>query len=180
MSNLKMIAIVLKPVQIAMLVIGMGFVAYHTKEFRDELTKDDPKIDPYDVGALGRYEFYLYSAGVGVVLAVFGLVCVLMGLLEKKHGALPMSAVQAIWTLQLLVSTGLVTKILTTYEEEHEVRGRFTTVSVSQCDFWDKAENRDYDYTCDQLIAGAVCGFLAMVAFAVDTAISFVSHTRAQ
>ena len=177
MAALKMISIVLKPVQIAALVIGMGFVAYFTKEFHDELTEDDPPIDPYDLGAFGRYEFFLYSTGVGVVLAVFGLVCVLMGLMEKKYGALAISAVQAIWTLQLLVSTGLVTKILATYKEEQEVLG----IKVqSQCERWDKAENRDYDYTCDQLTAGAVCGFIAMVAFAADSVISFVSHKQAQ
>ena len=172
MAALKMISIVLKPVQIASLAIGMGFVAFFTKEYHDYETRKDPTIDPYDLGEFGRYEFFLYSTGTGVVLAVFGLVCVLMGLMEKKHGALAMSAVQAIWALQLLVSTGLVTKILTTFKKEYETQ--------SICEVWDKEEDRDYDYTCDQLMAGAVCGFIAMVAFAVDSVISFVSHKQAQ
>ena len=60
-----------------------------------------------------------------------------------------MCAVQAIWTLQLLVSTALLAKVLITYQKE--VRG-----SPSKCDTWDKQENREYDYNCSQIIGGVV------------------------
>ena len=60
-----------------------------------------------------------------------------------------MFAVQAIWTLQLLVSTALVAKVLTTYQKDLDSQ-------VSYCETWDKAENRDYEYTCDQLTGGVV------------------------
>ena len=64
-----------------------------------------------------------------------------------------MSAVQAICALQLLVSTALVGKILTTYKKEHNVLG---VKIASACEQLDKLENRDYDYSCDQLTAGVV------------------------
>jgi hypothetical protein len=64
-----------------------------------------------------------------------------------------MSAVQAICSFQLLVSTALVAKILATYQEEREVRGRILS---SQCEKWDKEENREYEYTCGQLTGGVV------------------------
>ena len=77
---------------------GMGLVAYFTKEASDE-TKDSLKalypdgdyIDPYDTGSFGRYEFFLYTTGVGVGIVVLGFVCAIVGLLEKKHGALAVS-----------------------------------------------------------------------------------------
>jgi hypothetical protein len=73
-----------------LLVTGMGLVAYHTKEYHDEATKNNPSnsIDGYDVGQFGRYEFFMYTTGVGVGIAVLGFVCALTGQLEKKHGAL--------------------------------------------------------------------------------------------
>jgi hypothetical protein len=64
-----------------------------------------------------------------------------------------MSAVQAICALQLLVSTALLAKVLTTYQEEPEVLGiKFQ----STCDKLDEEENREYDYTCSQLTGGVV------------------------
>ena len=69
----------------------MGFVAYFTNEYHDHFTRLDSQIDIYDAGAFSRNEFFLYSTGTGVVFAVFGLVCVIMGLLEKKHSALVVS-----------------------------------------------------------------------------------------
>ena len=71
--------------------VGIGFVAYFTKELHDELTEGDPKISGYDLGQLGRYEFFLYTTGVGVGIAVLGFVGTITGLLEKKHGALAVS-----------------------------------------------------------------------------------------
>ena len=84
-----------------------------------------------------------------------------------------MFAVQAIWTLQLLVSTALVTKILTTYHKDEDPR------TISVCEFWDKAEDRDYKYTCGQLTGGVACGFIAMIVFAVDALVSVASYTKA-
>ena len=174
MGRLKIVSIILKPVEIALLVVGMGFVAYFTKELHDEATKDDPLIDPYDLGTFGRYEFFLYTASVGVGIAVLGLVCALTEIPEKKYGALAMFVVQAIWTMQLLVSTALVAKTLTTYQTDIGLVGK-----ISRCDLWDKAENRDYEYTCGQLTSGVVCGFIAMTVFAVDILVSFLSYTKA-
>ena len=65
----------------------MGFVAYFTKELHDA---DDSNF-AYDTGELGRYEFFLYTTGVGMGIAVLGFVCTITGLLEKKHGALAVS-----------------------------------------------------------------------------------------
>ena len=64
-----------------------------------------------------------------------------------------MFAVQAIWTFQLLVSTALVAKVLTTYQKDI---GRGILGKISQCEAWDKAENREYEYTCGQLTGGVV------------------------
>jgi hypothetical protein len=71
----------------------MGLVAYFTKEEHDEVKpeSDSKRLDPYDYGLFGRQEFFLYSTSVGVVFAVLGLVCVIAGLLQKKHGALAVS-----------------------------------------------------------------------------------------
>ena len=73
--------------------VGVGLVGYYTKESHDELTKDygDDDIDPYDLGRLGRYEFYLYTASVGIIIACLGLVCAARGFLEKKYGAMAVS-----------------------------------------------------------------------------------------
>ena len=60
-----------------------------------------------------------------------------------------MCTAQALWTLQLLISTALLAKILITFEKE--VRGK-----PSACDRWDKQENREYDYNCSQMIGGVV------------------------
>ena len=77
---------------------GMGCVAYFIKEVRDEskaayekLYPDGDYIDSYDLGAYGRYEFFLYTTGVGVGIVVLGFVFAIVGLLEKKHGALAVS-----------------------------------------------------------------------------------------
>jgi hypothetical protein len=59
-------------------------------------------------------------------------------------------AVQAIWTLQLLVSTALVAKVLTTYKKE------LGAAKISQCEIWDKTKNRDYDHNCGQITGGVV------------------------
>ena len=77
---------------------GMGCVAYFTKEAHDEnkatyekLYPDGDYIDSYDRGAFGRYEFFLYTTGVGLGIVVFGFLCAIGGLLEKKYGALAVS-----------------------------------------------------------------------------------------
>ena len=70
--------------------VGMGCVAYFTKEFHDE-TKPKYNIDQYDRGVFGREEFFLYTTGVGVGIVVLGFACAFVGLLEKKHGALAVS-----------------------------------------------------------------------------------------
>ena len=77
---------------------GTVCVAYFTKEFRKAVeavseviygARDHP--DPYDIGSYGRYEFFLYTTGVGMGIVLFGFVCAIAGLLEKKYGALAVS-----------------------------------------------------------------------------------------
>ena len=74
---------------------GLGAVAYFTKELHDAVKpeKDSRSRDPYDVGSFGRYEFFLYATGVGLVFAVAGFVLALMGLLQKKYWAFAVSMV---------------------------------------------------------------------------------------
>ena len=170
MIALKIFSIFLKAVESVLLVIGLGFVAYFTKEFHDQLEKDGDTII-YDTGGLGRYEFFLYTTGVGMGIAVLGFLGTITGLLEKKHGALAMFAVQAIWAFQLLVSTSLLAKVLTTFQN-------ITGDSETICKAWDTAEYRKYHYKCSQLTAGVVGGFGAMAAFGLDAIISLVSHIK--
>ena len=68
-----------------------------------------------------------------------------------------MSAVQGICAFQLLISSALVAKILTTYQEEQDVLVSGIKISsLSPCEQWDKAEDREYEYTCGQLTGGVV------------------------
>ena len=70
----------------------MGFVGYFTNEYNDQLSENNPSdIDPYDIGQLGRYEFYLYTASVGIIIENLGYVFVARGFLEKKYGAMAVS-----------------------------------------------------------------------------------------
>ena len=61
---------------------------------------------------------------------------------------LQMAAVQGVWTIQLLVTTSLITVVFSSYNKD--IRG------TSSCEYWDDAPNRKYDYTCGQLIGGIV------------------------
>lgn len=69
--------------------IGLGLVGHFTKEYHDSQSKGG--LDPYDLGSFGRYEFYLYSASIGIIIAVVGLISAMCGVLEKKHGILGVS-----------------------------------------------------------------------------------------
>ena len=172
MIALKIFSILRKAVESVLLVVGMGFVAYFTNELHDSYTADKYDKYVYDTGGLGRYEFFLYTTGVGMGIAVLGFVCTITGLLERKHGALAMFAVQAIWAFQLLVSTALLAKVLTTYQ-------KITSDSVTFCKKWDNnTEDPKYNYKCSQLTAGVVGGFGAMAAFGLDAIISLVSHIK--
>ena len=71
--------------------IGVGLVGYFSKEYNDELSKGNAKQSAYDTGVLGRYEFYLYTASVGMIIASLGIVCAVRGFLEKKYGAMAVS-----------------------------------------------------------------------------------------
>ena len=83
-----------------------------------------------------------------------------------------MSAVQALWTLQLLVSTALLAKILTTYKKD--------SFGFSICDIWDKQENREYNYKCSQITGGVVsyvnllCTFIKLLLYVDITIFSIV------
>ncbi|XP_028392745.1 uncharacterized protein LOC114517271 [Dendronephthya gigantea] len=170
MNQLKTASIVLKVVQIMALVVGIGFVAHFTKEAHDSLAKY-----LYELGRLGRFEFYLFTNGVGVAIAFFGLLCTLTGVLEKKFGAFGMITLQALWAFQLMVSTGLLTKILTIY------RKKIFSQGMSKCEIWDRLyglDNLEYDLHCSHLIVGVACGFIAMLLFAKDAVISFMFFRR--
>ncbi|XP_028392811.1 uncharacterized protein LOC114517322 [Dendronephthya gigantea] len=169
----KIVSIVLKFAQICPLVIGMGFMAHFTKEFRDFMTSlGGSSFDPYDAGAFGRYEFYLFSVGVGIGIAVLGLICTFSGLMEKKYGALSMTALQALWAFHLLVATSLLAKSLSTYEKEED-QGETT----SPCKSWE-VYGKDYDFNCGQIYGAVACGFIAMALFAMDTVMSMVAFNR--
>ena len=71
--------------------IGVGLVGYFSKEYNDELSKGNGNQHAYDTGKLGRYEFYLYTASVGIVIASLGIVCAEREFLEKKYGAMAVS-----------------------------------------------------------------------------------------
>ena len=58
--------------------------------------------------------------------------------------------VYALWTLQLVTSAALLTKILTSVQKEFD-DGRGNKMST--CDFFDKA---DKDYQCSELEGGVV------------------------
>ena len=60
------------------------------KELRDDVNDGRPSYrdDPYDLGEFGRYEFFLYTTSVGVIIAIISLVGLFTGLLEKNGGAL--------------------------------------------------------------------------------------------
>ncbi|XP_028392891.1 uncharacterized protein LOC114517391 [Dendronephthya gigantea] len=180
MVDIKIVSTVLKFAQICPLVIGMGFMAHFTKEFHDFTTQlyasIDSSLDPYDNGSFGRYEFYLFSVGVGIGIAVLGLICALRGLMEKKYGALSMTALQALWAFHLLVATSLLAKSLSTYEKKAYEGG-----TMSLCKMWDQSEGyKDYDFNCSQIYGAVVCGFIAMALFAMDTVMSMVAFNRAQ
>ncbi|XP_028392857.1 uncharacterized protein LOC114517362 [Dendronephthya gigantea] len=167
MGIMKTISIAVKWVAFILMMIGVGFVSFFTKEYSDELSKGNPKPDPYDLGQLGRYEFYLCTVIIGLVIEHIGFVCVLRGYLLKKHSAMCMAVVQALWALQLMISTALLARVLTTYQKE-------ISPGQSYCDYWDELPERKYKYTCTQLTIGVVCGFLAMATFAVDSIISTI------
>ena len=72
-----------------------------------------------------------------------------------------MCAVQAICTLQILVSTALLAKALTTYQKETMkvavTRFGIVTVKTSLCDTWDETRKlHEYDHKCSQITGGVV------------------------
>ena len=64
---------------------------------------------------------------------------------------LQMAAVQGIWTIQLLVTTCLITVVFSSYNKDKDA-----LLGKSLCEVWDDAADRKYDYTCGQLIGGIV------------------------
>jgi hypothetical protein len=77
------------------LVAGTGVAGYFMKGLHDDSKpKNDNEINPYDQGSFGRYEFFLYTTSLGVILASLSLVALITGLLEKKGGTLAVSSVK--------------------------------------------------------------------------------------
>jgi hypothetical protein len=78
------------------LVAGTGVAGYFMKGLHDDSKpKNDNEINPYDQGSFGRYEFFLYTTSLGVILAILSLVALITGLLEKKGGTLAVSSVKS-------------------------------------------------------------------------------------
>jgi hypothetical protein len=63
-----------------------------------------------------------------------------------------MVVVHAIWTLQLLVSSALLAKVLASNEKKVDYSGGFG-MKKSNCDIFD---DTNQDYTCKHLISGVV------------------------
>ena len=68
-----------------------GLIGHFYKEYNDDVTdqlRDSGSkypSDPYDLGSFGRYEFFVYTTSVGVIIAVLSLV---WSFVEKqKEGA---------------------------------------------------------------------------------------------
>ncbi|XP_046843540.1 uncharacterized protein LOC124437612 [Xenia sp. Carnegie-2017] len=161
-------SVIFKICQVVALAVGLGCVGHFTKEYVDYY--DDINSEEYKHSALGRQEFFLHTTGVGVVISIVGLVLNFSGLINKKHNAVAMAAVQGIWTIQLLVTTSLITVVYSSYNKD--IGG------TSSCEYWDDAPNRKYDYTCGQLIGGMVSGFIAAILYGVDAIFTFKISTE--
>ncbi|XP_046843538.1 uncharacterized protein LOC124437611 [Xenia sp. Carnegie-2017] len=161
-------SVILKICQIVALAAGLGCVGYYTKESVDYF--DDFNFEDYKRGVLGREEFFLHTTSVGVVISIVGLVLNFSGLINKKHNAVTMAAVQGVWTIQLLVTTSLISVVFSSYNKD--IGGE------SLCEYWDHGANIKYDYTCGQLIGGIVSGFIAAILYGVDAIFTFTISTE--
>ena len=75
----------------ATLSVGIIVIGHFTKTYHSYLKKGNPIVDPYDLGELGVYEFFLYSNGISLSVTVLGLMFVFTGLQFKKDVALAVS-----------------------------------------------------------------------------------------
>ncbi|XP_046843528.1 uncharacterized protein LOC124437604 isoform X2 [Xenia sp. Carnegie-2017] len=164
-------SVILKICQIVALVAGLGCVGHFTKEYVDHI--EDSNSEAYKQGVFGREEFFLYTTGVGVIISIVGLVLNFSGLINEKHNAVAMAAVQGVWTIQLLVTTSLLTVIFSSFNKDEDV-----LLGKSVCKVWDDAADRKYDYTCGQLIGGIVSGFVAAILYGVDAIFTFKTSTE--
>ena len=61
-----------------MLLAATGVIGHFLKEYRDDIKdqyeRENDLRDPYDFGQYGRYEFFLYTTCVGVIIAIMSLV----------------------------------------------------------------------------------------------------------
>ena len=72
------------------LLAATGVVSYFTNElYRD--SKKEP-YDPRDLGHFGRYEFFVYTTSIGVVIAIIQLVALFKSKHEQADGALSVSS----------------------------------------------------------------------------------------
>ncbi|XP_046843542.1 uncharacterized protein LOC124437613 [Xenia sp. Carnegie-2017] len=161
--NFTLPSVILKICQIVALAAGLGCVGHFTKEFVDS------NSEAYKRGVLGRQEFFLHTTCVGAVISIVGLVLNFSGLINKKHNAVTMAAVQGVWTIQLLVTTCLITVVFSSYNKDEG--------GESACEVWDDA-GRKYEHTCGQLIGGIVSGFIAAILYGVDAIFTFKTSTE--
>ncbi|CAB4029797.1 ---NA--- [Paramuricea clavata] len=175
---LKIVCIILKIIEIVVLVAGTGLVGYFMKEFYDgRKPENDDRVNSYDLGHFGRFEFFLYTTCLGVIMVVLSLVALITGLLEKKGGTSAMVIVHALWTLQLLVSTALLAKVLATYEKEQDLLPIYV-ISEKKQSFCDNFDEANTNYQCSQFIGGVACGFIGTILFLVDTIVHAISWKR--
>ncbi|XP_046843527.1 uncharacterized protein LOC124437604 isoform X1 [Xenia sp. Carnegie-2017] len=177
--NFTLPSVILKICQIVALAAGLGCVGHFTKEVVDS------NSEAYKRGVLGRQEFFLHTTCVGVVISIVGLVLNFSGLINKKHNAVAMAAVQGTWTIQLLVTTCLITVVFSSFNNKDETvvfssfnntdEHLISVLSKSQCKVWDDTPNRKYDYTCGQLIGGIVSGFIAAILYGMDAIFTFTT-----
>ncbi|XP_046843533.1 uncharacterized protein LOC124437608 isoform X1 [Xenia sp. Carnegie-2017] len=163
--NFTLPSVILKICQIVALAAGLGCVGHFIKELVDFY--DDANSEAYKLGVLGRQEFFLHTTGVGVAISIVGLVLNFSGLINKKHNAVAMATVQGVWTIQLLVTTSLITVVFSSYNKD--IGGE------SWCEYWDDAEIWKYDNTCGQMIGGIVSGFIAAILYGVDAIFTFTT-----
>ena len=65
-----------------------GVVSSFIKEYRDDLPSYNRA---YESGGFGRFEFFLYTTSVGVIIAILSIFGLITGFLEKKGALLSVS-----------------------------------------------------------------------------------------
>lgn len=157
LDYLKSIPSILKIIEFVILLIAIGTVGYFLDKFPDIY------FDYY--GKKGNLQFFMFVVVVSWLIVMALFVLFITGLHEKLtaiNWTLVVVIISAVCAVLLLISSSLVADAARSYDKK-----KFPAL-ISICKAMD---NGNTDAQCGQLIGGAVCGFIAMVLFAVDTAI---------